>query len=462
VSSTYVPHEYQKRAIRMLLGQAGAGLFLDPGLGKTSTVLAAFHLLKKKDLVNRMLVVAPIRPMYSVWPYEIQKWAEFNHLTIELCHGDNRIPALESDADIVVINPENLLWLFDPQHERWGLVSPWFDILCIDESTKFKSYSSKRFKLLQKYLHYFERRWILTGTPMPNTAVDLFSQTYIMDRGAALGRYITHFRKNFMYQPDPYNPYAWELQPYAFDKIVDRLSPLTLRLKAEDYLEMPPIGFNDVIVDLPPEVMAKYKEIEDEFIAEIEGETIVAQNAAAAGIKCRQIANGAVYNEDGTYVVLHDMKLEALEDLLEELSGKPLLILYEFKHDRERILARFPEVSALGEGAQKDDFLIQAFNKGKLPALLGHPASMGHGLNMQEVCCNVCWFGMTWNFEYYDQANRRVWRQGQQAPVMVHRIVSRGTIDGVVAQALRDKEASQEQLMKAISNASKRFEHGRD
>ncbi len=393
--------------------------------------------------------------MYSVWPYEIEKWAEFNELTIEICHGKNREAALQSHADIIVTNPENIQWLFDQKYGRWGMVSPWFDILCIDESTKFKSHAAKRFKLLKKYLPYFERRWILTGTPLPNGIQDLWSQVYIMDQGRALGRYITHFRREFMYENGPYN---WVPRPGAYKEIVDRVSPLVVNLD-ESLIDITKPLINDVSIRLDEETMDLYKTIENDFIAAIGEEQLVAGNVAAAGIKCRQIANGAVYLEENDWKEVHREKILALEDLVEELNGNPLLVLYEFRHDKTRIKnALGDRVAFLGDGdAAFDDWLIRSFNDGSLPVLAGHPASMGHGLNLQGACHHVCWFGITWNFEHYDQANRRIHRQGQTKRVTIHRLIAEGTLDKEVAETLKYKEEREKGVRAALEKAAARF-----
>ena len=455
----WIPKSYQERAIRMLLGQQSGGLFLDPGLGKTSTILATFKILKSKGYVSKMLIVAPLRPVYKVWPDEIDKWENFEGLTYTILHTDKKMGTnkeinLRKDVDIYVINPEGLLWLFDPNTKN----RPNFDVLCVDESTKFKNSQSKRFKLLRPLLPSFKRRWILTGTPSPNTIEDLFAQTYILDLGRSLGKYITHFRNQY-FERSGFNLYDWKPRLGAREEIVQKISPLILQLSAEDYLQMPELIYANIPVSLPPEVMTKYRDVEESFLAELGEGTIIAANAAAAGTKCRQIANGAVYGEDdGTPVrvwyELHQEKLDALESLLEELSGKPVLLLYEFKHDQLRIKQRFPDAVDLKDG----DFgkTIDEFNRGEVPLLMGHPASMGHGLNLQGACHHVIWFGITWNLEYYDQAIARVYRQGQKAEhVYVYHIVARDTLDEEVLATLNRKDRSQQALLKALDQHRK-------
>ena len=456
LAQPWTPKEYQIRAIKMLLGQQSGGLFLDPGLGKTSTILATFKILKAKGHVNKLLIVAPLRPVYKVWPDEVKKWENFKELTYTILHGPDKERNLKKDVDIYIINPEGLLWLFDPKTVR-----PQFDALCIDESTKFKNSQSKRFKLLKPLLQSFKRRWILTGTPNPNGIEDLFGQIYILDLGRSLGRYITHFRTNYFVRAG-YNLYDWKPRPGAFDEIVDKISPLILQLSAEDYLEMPELVYRNIEVTLNEEVMGKYRDVEEAFFTELEGGTIIAANAAAAGTKCRQIANGAVYgavegDEQRVWYPIHDEKLDALESFLEELSGKPCLVMYEFDHDRERILQRLGDIPVLGDmSPKKFSETVDRFNRGEIPVLLGHPGSMAHGLNLQATCHHMVWFGITWNLEYYDQAIARIYRQGQQSErVFIYHIVSRGTLDEVVLTRLNQKDREQQSLLRALSEHRK-------
>lgn len=444
----WYPKEYQKRAIKMLLSQAAVGLFLDPGLGKTSIVLAGLKILLEKKLINHALIIAPLRVIYSVWPSEIKKWADFNGLTYSILHGPDKERNLRTGADIYLINPEGLLWLYDVRR-----ATPTFDVLVVDESTKFKDSTTRRFKLLKPHLPTFSRRWILTGTPAPNGLIDLFGQMYILDLGRALGRYITHFRNRYMERAG-FNMYDWRPRYGAFEEIIEEIKPLILQLSAEDYLQMPELISTYKEVTLPPEAAKMYTELEDYFITQLQDDKLVAANAAVAGGKCRQIANGAVYDSDKVWHPIHDEKLEALEELLEELSGKPALVLYEFNHDRERILNRFGAVPVLGSGTSPKQIedIIGRFNAGEIPVLLGHPGSMGHGLNLQGACHHIIWFGITWNLEFYDQAIARVYRQGQkEARVFVHHLVAKDTLDEKVVRVLDQKDKTQQSLLEALS-----------
>jgi SNF2 family DNA or RNA helicase len=438
---------YQKDAVKLLITMGCGGLLLDPGLGKTAIALCAFNILKNKGINKRLLVITPLRAMAATWPAELRKWQDFSGLRFAVLHGPDKEEMLDVDADVFLINPDATQWL--NEEGRWRRIKA--DILCVDESTKFKNSSTKRFKALRLMLPTFMRRWILTGTPTPNGLLDLFGQIYILDLGNALGRFITHYRQTYFF-PSGYGGYEWRPKLDTAEKIAKQIDPLVLRLKAEDWVDMPELIYHDIVVELPPAARKTYREIEDQFITELQTEKIVAANAAVAGGKCRQIANGAIYSERDalgtgkrTFHKVHDSKLEALRDLLEELQGQPLLILYEFNHDRDIIQEDMPWIPDLGSVSLKKSVeLIDAFNKGLLPALLGHPAGMGHGLNMQEVCSRVAWYGLTWNFEHYDQALRRVWRSGQKAlHVMVYRIVAKDTLDETVIEALKFKDKVQ-------------------
>jgi SNF2 family DNA or RNA helicase len=410
----------------------------------------AFKILKQKGLVSKALIIAPLRPVYKVWPDEVKKWADFADLTYSVLHGGSKEAALAKDVDLYIINPEGLKWLFDPKKKR-----PQWDVLIVDESTKFKDSTTQRFKALKAFLPSFTRRWILTGTPVPNGLMDLFGQIYVLDLGRSLGRFITHYRNQY-FTPSGYGGYDWKIRPGAYEEIVEMISPLILQLSAEEYLEMPELVYRQIEVTLPKTVKAIYDELEKEFIVSISTQTeLVALNAAAAGTKLRQIANGAVYTKSPAWEGLHEEKLDALQSLLEELNGHSVLILYEFDHDRQRIINRLGDIPTLsGVSANGLDRLIDGFNDGSIPILIGHPASMGHGLNLQGACHTIIWFGITWNLEYYDQAIARVYRQGQQSGhVYVYHIVAKETKDEEVMQVLTKKDRGQQDLLSALKEA---------
>ena len=455
----WAPHPYQERAIKIMIQQSAAGLLLDPGLGKTSCSLAAFKLLKKQGFADWALVIAPLKPMYETWPAEIKKWSNFRELTHVILHGVEKNRRVKQKADLYLINPAGLNWLFESKNIG-ELMKRGNGILIVDESTQFKDSSTQRFKLLKMHLPKFKRRYILTGTFTPNGLSDMFGQMYVLDGGNSLGKYITHFKSRYFYQPNPsYERYRWEPQEGAFDEVVRKISPLVLQLNAEDHLKMPKlitVPDERAIrwVELPDEAWSKYKAMEDDFISDLGDSFVVASNAAVAGGKCRQIANGALYiNQEHDYSVIHDEKIEALASLIDELQGQPLLILYEFVHDKDRMLKKWPKMPFIGGGVsqKKVSSYLTDFNAGRLPYLAGHPQSMGHGLNMQGSCRHVCWFGIPWNFEHYDQAIRRVYRQGQKSDtVFIYHIVAKDTLDEKVLGVLGHKKKNMKDLYSAL------------
>lgn len=483
------PHAYQKKAVRFLLEHACAALLLDPGLGKSSIVLAAIKLLKAKKLVNKVLLVAPLRVCYSVWPREIEKWIDFGHLRYEILHGPDKDAALQRDADIYIINPEGLDWLLQSAKTkatsaRTGRTTTkvavdarrfkalGFDTLVIDELTKFKHTTSGRFKALKQVHKTFGRRWGLTGSPASNGLLDLFGQCFILDEGRALGQYITHYRMRYFQTVDKQG-FVWVLREGAPDEIYERLAPLALRMAAEDYLEMPLLIENNIKLDLPDAARAIYDRLEEDLIAKLDDRTIVATNAAVASGKCRQVANGGIYLDPEVTAMgfklpkgakevahLHDEKTEALAELIEELQGEPLLVAYDFKHDLERLQARLgKEVPYIGGGvsAKRSAELEILWNQGKLPVLLGHPQAMAHGLNLQEVGRHVAWHSLTWDFELYDQFIRRVRRQGNKSKkVFVHHFLMRDTIDEIMLYALKSKHRGQQALFTGLKELAKK------
>lgn len=438
---SWKPRSYQEQAVKLMVSQAAAGLFLDPGLGKTSITFAAFRILRNAGYVKKMLVIAPLRSVYMVWPEERSKWFEFNDLRVHVLHGKGKDTM--PDADAYIINPEGLDWVSG----KLGALG--VDMLVVDESTKFKHTNTQRFKMLKALLPRFKRRYILTGTPTPNGLMDLFGQVYILDQGNALGRFITKFRNEYFFQTG-YGGYTWSPKLDSMERVTQRVAPLVLRMKAEDYLDMPELIYNDIYVQLPAQTLERYRKMENDFFVALESDEIAAANAAVASGKLRQIANGALYTgANREFTVLHREKVTALADLVEQLAGSPLLVLYEFDFDREMIQKEL-DCPALhgGTSPKSANQYINDFNEGKLPVLIGHPGSMGHGLNLQGACHHVCWYGLTWNLEYYDQATRRVYRQGQQSDrVFVYRLAARDTIDEVVLQTLAGKDRRQAELL---------------
>lgn len=459
------PHDFQEEGVRLSLTSACMGLLMKPGRGKTSTMLTTLKLLKHSGINKKLLVIAPLRVCYSVWPNEVEKWDNFQELTWTIIHGPDKEEKLHLDADIYLINPEAVPWLFNYVKKKSGFASDTAkldlfnpDILCVDESTKFKNSQSIRSKVLRKHLGHFKRRYILTGTIAPNGLMDLFGQIYILDEGLSLGRYITHYRSKYFY-PSGYGGYTWTPQETAVERIQEAIRPYVFQ-PIVDIEGMPELIVQDIIVQLPPDAKRLYKEIEEHFFSILGESPITAMNAAAAGTKCRQIANGAVYGSymdyrpDKEVHIVHDEKLNATADLLEQINA-PTLIIYEYDHDRTRLQDKF-KFPAIGGGTspKKSDEYIKAFAAGTLPGLIGHPASMGHGIDgLQDNCCNIILYGITWNLEYYLQTIQRVWRQGNQAAsVYLYRIIAEGTLDEVVVKVLYKKNATEEEFLKGLEN----------
>lgn len=448
----WVPKPYMLECVKFALGHSSAGIFLDPGMSKTAISLTVVELLSSKSAIKAVLVVVPIRPMYKTWPDEIKKWDHLNHLSYTILHGDDKDKRLRDKVTLYLINPEGLKWFF----KNDGLTKIGADMLIIDESTKFKDWSSLRFKhLLKPVLPNFKRRLILTGEPAPNGYEDLFPQVYIIDLGKSLGRFITHYRAEYFYQ-ESWDQYNWYLRLGADQEIQEKIKPIVVRYAASDHLEMPELKFNDILVDLPPDARKIYKDFEDKFLAEINGQFVMTPHAAAQSSKCRQVANGGVFDESHIALQIHDAKTQALVDLVEELSGQPVLICYEFQHDIDRIKRAFPDIINLtGLNGPKLDQAINDFNAGKLPYLLGHTMSAGHGLNLQEACHHVCYYGLTWDLDGYHQFYKRIWRQGQKSDyVMVHRILADRTLDKRVARVLKEKATTQAELLEALRSDS--------
>lgn len=444
----FKPKRYQKRAIKFMIERGAAALFLDPGLGKTAITYAAFEVLRAEGLVRTALVVAPLRVAHSVWPAEARKWKDFHHLRVSVLHGKGKDERLRERADVYVVNPEGLEWLFRSvsRSKRFP-----FDVLVIDESTKFKNTRTQRFKTLKPYLGRFKRRYILTGTPAPNGLIDLFGQVFVLDGGRALGQFITHYRLEHFYQTG-YGGYEWRLKPGHDEQIYAKLRPLALRMSSRDHLDLPPLTVHDVWIDLPPKARRAYDEMERELIAQLDSGEVVAANAAAASTKCRQIAGGAVYLDDHRWYEVHAAKLEAALDLLDELGGKPTLVLYEYDHERQRLVDKRKAPWLAGGVTPKRALeLERAWNAGDLPVLLAHPQSVAHGLNLQRARgSSLVWFTTTWDLELYEQAWQRLLRQGREDPLRVYRVLARDTVEEAVVGALAGKARTQGALLRAL------------
>jgi SNF2 family DNA or RNA helicase len=429
-----------------------------------------------------MLVIAPLRPALLVWPAEARKWADFAHLRVEVLHGPDKDAALARDADVYIINPDGLDWLLSSKkvpglHGRTNVTTDvaafrahGFDTLVIDELTMFKKPTTQRFRTIRTVLDTFSRRWGLTGSPAPNGLLDLFGQIYCLDRGAALGQYITHYRKKYFLPA--YNGYDWSLRAGADEEIYERLRPLVLRLEASDYVDMPDLIENVIRFDLPSDARYVYDVLKRDAVVRVGKHLITAANAAVASGKLRQVAAGGLYLEPDVeklfkekplrakagrdYAHLHDGKVNALEDLIDELQGQPLLVAYDFNHDLARIRERLgDDVPVIGGGTstKRAAELERAWNAGELPVLLGHPASIGHGLNLQKSGNQICWFTPTWNLELHQQFINRIQRQGAvHDKVFVHYLIANHTIDEQILRALDGKARVQDLLLEAMSD----------
>ena len=441
----YKPHNYQTYATNFILEHPEAAVFLDMGLGKSVITLTAIReLCLNRFEVGKVLVIAPLRVARDTWSTEIHKWDHLKGLTYSIVIGtvDERKSALKKKAHIYLINRENVSWLIEESGFPFD-----FDMVVIDELSSFKSYQAKRFRSLLKVRPKVKRIVGLTGTPSSNGLMDLWAEFRVLDLGKRLGRFITHYRNTY-FQPDKRNGmviYSYKPLPGAEDAIYEQISDMTISMKAVDHLNMPECVFNEVSVSLSKEERSKYDTLRDDLILSIGESEIDAANAASLSNKLSQMANGAVYGSDQSVIKIHEHKLDALEDLIESANGKPVLVAYWFKHDLERIKARFKvrEIKT-----SKD---ITDWNDGKIPVAVIHPASAGHGLNLQAGGSTLIWFGLTWSLELYQQTNARLWRQGQKsATVVIHHIVTEDTIDELILKALHKKEKSQNALIDAV------------
>lgn len=435
-------HEYQRKGVDFIKDNKRVFMLLDLGLGKTVTTLTAISDLIDGFAINKVLVVAPLRVANSVWPTEIAQWSHLKHLRVNVATGSEkaRIAALSSSCDIVSINRENIKWLVDFYGKDWP-----FDCVVIDESSSFKSSASQRFKAIKKVLPATEYLVALTGTPSPNGLLDLWSQVYMLDFGKALGRTMTDYKRRF-FETD-YMGYKFTPKSGSADKIHDLIRPFTLSMSAADYLDVPDRIDSVLSVDLPPKTLALYREFERDLILEVQEHEIEAQSAAVLANKLLQWCNGATYTDAlKNWVTLHDEKLKALADLVEENSGENVLVAYNYKTDLIRLQKQFPDAVVL----DKNQSTIDNWNDGKITMMLAHPASAGHGLNLQHGGSIIVWFGLNWSLELYQQFNGRLHRQGQSKPVRVIHIVAKGCIDERVMTTISDKDATQKDLLKAL------------
>ncbi len=448
----FEPHEYQKFAIRNLIGKNRLALFLDMGLGKTVCTLTAINELMYNRLeINKVLVIAPLKVARLTWQEEIDKWDHLHHLRISRVVGTDaqRRRALERNADIYIINRENTVWLLEYMKEeragRWP-----FQMLVIDESSSFKNRNSKRFKAARSMAQVTPRLVELTGTPAPNGLMDLWSQIYLIDLGERLGRTITAYRDTF-FLPDKRNKtqiWSYKLKKGAEKEIYRRIRDVAVSMKAEDHIKLPERVDNIIHIDMPEKIRRIYEEMENEYLISLDEETVVATSAGVVMNKLLQMANGAVYTtENPKWVLIHDLKLKVLEEIMEANEDKPIMVFYQYQHDLERLQDYFKHFEPI---VLKTDQDKRDWDEGKIRMLLAHPASMGHGLNLQAGGHIIVWFGLTWNLEQYQQANARLYRQGQKESVIIHHICVSRTADDIVMERLTAKRIVQDDLIEAV------------
>ena len=447
----FKPHPYQAYCIDRVIKQPKIGLFLDMGLGKTIITLQAIYELKyNRFAVQKVLIIAPKKVAEATWQREAQKWDGVGILRISTVLGSlsKRVKALNTPADIYIINRDNVTWLVDYYKNDWP-----FDMVVADESSSFKNHAAKRFKSLAHMYNHIKRMVLLTGTPTPKGLIDLWAQIYLLDRGQSLGRTYTSFRDHF-FIPDQRSQtviYSYKPKDTAENDVLRAISHLCVSMKSEDYLALPPVIEDIVPVQLSPKSQRDYDTMEAQSVLELieKGEEITAMSAAALSTKLQQLANGAVYDEARNVHEIHDCKIEAFKELIEQLSGKPVLVFYNFKHDLDRLkksLAKSRLVVKELKGATEE----REWNEGKIDVLLAHPASTAYGLNLQDGGNHVIWFGLNWSLELYQQANKRLHRQGQKEKVIIHHLISIGTRDEDMMEALNRKADAQEYVLQSL------------
>lgn len=453
----YNPHNYQLHAEQHIYDYPGCGLFIDMGLGKTVVTLTAmYRLLYEEFEISKVLVIAPKRVAEHTWTAEIAKWDHLQDLTVSKVLGSEkeRKAALAKKADVYLINRENVAWIVAQYGGKWP-----FDMVVIDELSSFKSAKSGRFKALRQVRPLIKRMVGLTGTPAPNSLLDLWSQLYLLDRGERLGKTYTEYRDTYFRVKNPHQSFAkYQLieekdelvgKGYYAKKIYNKISDICISMKAADYLELPERIINDIPVTMNSFVKARYEAFEKEQVLALmeQDVEITAVNAGALCTKLLQFSNGAIYDEDKQYHVVHDEKIDELSELIDDAAGQPVLIFYTYQHDADRIMKHFKGRNIVRLKSDKD---INAWNRGEIEIMLAHPASAGHGLNLQEGGSIVIFFGLPWSLELYLQAIARLHRQGQVKNVIVHRLITRGTVDEEVVASLERKEEGQDALMSAV------------
>ncbi|MDD2979162.1 MAG: DEAD/DEAH box helicase [Hespellia sp.] len=446
----YNPHKYQQFAIDFIMNHPVAAVFYDMGMGKTSlTCMAIKKLMYEEFEINKVLIIAPLRVAKNTWPSELEKWDELKGLRYSVVVGTatERVRALKADADIYIINRENIPWLVEKSGVPFS-----FDMVIIDELSSFKSWQSKRFRSLMKVRPLMKRMVGLTGTPSSNGLMDLFAEFRVLDMGERLGRFIGQYRLNY-FKPDRMNGpivYSYKLLPGAEEAIYDKISDITISMKATDYLDMPELISREYPVYLDEKEKKFYEDLKKDLVLQDSDNEITAANAASLSNKLSQMASGAVYADDGTVIDIHTKKLDALEDIVESACGKPIMVVYWYKHDYTRITERLTKLGVKYQKLDTDESIAE-WNKGNLPVALAHPAAVGHGINAQQGGSTMVFFSINWSLELYQQTVARLWRQGQSSKtVVVEHIITKDTIDERVLKALESKDISQSALIDAV------------
>lgn len=449
MSKQFTPYPYQQYCINRIITDPYLGLFLDMGLGKTVITLTGLHSLKYYYWqIRKVLIIAPKKVAESTWSKEADKWEHLKNLRISVVLGTakQRLTALNADADIYIINRENTQWLVEYYGHNWP-----FDVVVLDESSSFKNHQAKRFKALKAIRPRINRIIELTGTPSPHGLTDLWAQIFLLDGGKRLGRTISVYRDMF-FVPDKRNQttiFSYAPKEGAAEEIYRLISDICISMKAEDYLDLPDLIYEDIPVKLDAKAQKAYQQMERDMLLEVDDDLVTATTAATLTGKLLQLCNGAVYDEDGSVVPVHDCKLEVFMETIEQLNGQHALVFYYYQHDKDRILAAL-EKTGLKVKVYTDSKDETEWNSGNIDILLAHPASCGYGLNLQEGGHHVIWFGLTWALEEYQQANKRLHRQGQQFPVIVHRLITLGGVDEDVIKSLEGKDNAQENLLQAL------------
>lgn len=456
----FKPHPYQKYCYEQVLAKPALGLFLDMGLGKTIITLSAISELKfGRFACQKALVIAPKKVAEATWQREAAKWDNVSFLRFSTVLGSEpkRIRALNTPADIYIINRENVVWLVDYYKNDWP-----FDMVVVDEFSSFKSHSAKRFKALAAIRSHIKRIVGLTGTPSPNGLTDLWSQVFLLDGGERLGKYFTHFRSRY-FEPGKRSRdviYTYAAKVGSEKAVMEKISDICISMKSEDYLQLPDVVYDTVPVVLDKKAQKAYNDLEREMVLRLaDGDCIDVASAAALSNKLQQLANGAVYDSEKEWHEIHHCKLDAFMELIEQLNGKPALVFYNFKHDLER-LSKALENTRLRVSVLKGPKDEQAWNTGELDILLAHPASAAYGLNLQDGGNHVVWFGLNWSLELYQQANKRLHRQGQKHKVIIHHLIAEGTRDDDLIAALDKKDEAQEYVMQSLKARIERIKNG--